>query len=51
MDEERPHGIVVKVLDCDIVVREFELELRYYFHFRTNTIGKGIKPVISSAMD
>ena len=24
-------------MDCEIVVSEFELQLRYYVHFRTNT--------------
>ena len=30
------------VLDCDILVCEFELQSRYYVHFRTNTRGKSI---------
>ena len=37
-----PGGVVVKVLDCRIVESEFELQSRYYVHFRTNTIGKGM---------
>ena len=32
---------MANVLDCDIVVREFELQSCYYVHFRTNTLGKG----------
>ena len=28
--------------DCDIVVSEFKLQSRYYFHFRINTLGKDI---------
>ena len=28
-----PHGAVDKVLDCDIVVSEFELQSCYYIHF------------------
>ena len=37
---------MIKALDCGIVVREFELQLRYYIHFRTNTLGKGMNPFI-----
>ena len=33
-------GVVANVLDCDIAESEFELQLRYYIHFLTNTIGK-----------
>ena len=29
------HGVVVNVLDCDIIVTKFELQPRYYIHFRT----------------
>ena len=41
-----PHSVMVKVLDCGIVVSEFELQSHYYVHFRTNTIGKGMNPLI-----
>ena len=37
-----PRGVMVKAMDCGIVVREFELQLRYYVHFRANTLGKGM---------
>ena len=33
------------VVDCDIVVSEFELQPRYYIHFQTNTLGKGMNPL------
>ena len=33
---------MAKALDGEIVVSEFELQLRYYIHFRTNNLGKGI---------
>ena len=33
---------VANVLYCDIVVSEFELQSRYYVHFRTNTHEKGL---------
>ena len=31
-------------MDCEIVVREFELQSRYYVHFQANTLGKGMNP-------
>ena len=37
---------MVKVMDCGIVVSEFVLQLRYYVHFRANTFGKGMNPLI-----
>ena len=39
-----PRGVMVKAMDCGIVVREFVLQLRYYVHFRANTLGKGMNP-------
>ena len=42
---------MVKAMDCGIVAREFKLQLRYYVHFRTNTLGKGMDPFILPAMD
>ena len=45
-----PRGVIVKALDCGIVVSEFELQSRYYVHFRTNTIGKGMNPIILPVM-
>ena len=38
------HRVTVKSLNYEIVVSEFELQSRYYVHFRTNTIGKGMNP-------
>ena len=35
-----------KELDCDHKVSEFELQSRYYVHFRTYTHDKYIKPLI-----
>ena len=29
---------------------EFELQSRYYVHFRANTLGKGMNPLILPAM-
>ena len=39
-----PRGVMVKAMDCGIVVSEFVLQSRYYVHFRANTLGKGIEP-------
>ena len=33
-----PRGVIVKAMDCGIVVREFVLQSRYYVHFRANTL-------------
>ena len=35
-------------MDCRIVVSEFVLQLRYYVHFRANTLGKGMNHYCSS---
>ena len=35
---------MVKKIDCKIVVSEFEFQSRYYVHFRTNILGKGMNP-------
>ena len=45
-----PRGIMVKAMDCKIVVCEFVLQSRYYVHFRANTLGKGMNPLIRPAM-
>ena len=57
-----PRGVMVKALDCGTVVREFELQRRYYVHFWTNkfiyisciyddnTLGKGMRPFIFPCM-
>ena len=41
---------MVKAMDCEIVVSEFVFQSRYYVHFRANTFGKGMKPIILPAM-
>ena len=50
LNGQSPHGVVGNVLDCDIVVREFELQSRYYIHNRVYTYGEDmnnfIPPVI-----
>ena len=47
---ERPSGVMVKAMDCRIVVREFVLQSRYYIHFGANTLGKGMNPLIFPTM-
>ena len=42
----RSNGVMVKAMNCGIVVREFVLQSRYYVHFRANTLGKGMNPLI-----
>ena len=41
---------MAKFLDCDPIVSEFELQSRYYVHFQTNTLAKGMSPFIVPAM-
>ena len=41
---------MVKAMDCGNVVSEFVLQSRYYVDFLANTQGKGMNPVILSAI-
>ena len=43
-----PRGVMVKAMDC--LVSESVLLSRYYVHFRANTLGKGMNPLILPAM-
>ena len=45
-----PRGVMVKALDCGIVVSEFVFQSCYYVDFRANTLGKGMNPLILPAM-
>ena len=45
-----PRGVMVKAMDCGIVVSEFVLQSHYYVYFRTNIFGKGMNPLILPAM-
>ena len=36
-------GAGINALDCNIVIREFELLSHYFVYFRTNALGKGMK--------
>ena len=40
-----PCGVMVKAMECRIVVSEFKLQLHYYVHFQTNTLGKKYEPL------
>ena len=42
-----PRGVMVKAMDCGIVVSEFVLQSRYFVHFQANTLGKSIEPLYS----
>ena len=44
-----PRYVMVKALDCGMVVSEFELQSHYYVHFRTNMFGKGMYLLILPA--
>ena len=37
---------VANVLDCNIIESRFKLQLCYHIHFQTNTLGKGMNPLI-----
>ena len=41
---------MVKAMDCEIVISEFEIQSRYYVHFRKNTHKKCMNPLILPAM-
>ena len=45
-----PCGVMIKAMDCGIVVSEFELQSLYYVHFWINTLGKGMNPLILQGM-
>ena len=40
-------SIMAEMMDYGHKVIEFELQSRYYVHFRTNTLGKVMNPLIS----
>ena len=43
---ECPCGVMVKAQDCDI-----ELQAHHYVPFQTNTLRKGMKPLIFRSID
>ena len=42
-------GVVANVLESDVVVSKFKLQSYSYVHNRTNTFGKGMKPLIPTS--
>ena len=40
---------IIKVMDYGMIVSEFEHQSRYYVHFRANTLGKDMNPLILPA--
>ena len=47
---ESLHDIVANMLDGDIVVSRLKLQSHYYIHFWTNTLRKGMNPLIPPTM-
>ena len=45
---ERPHGVIVKAIDCEIIVSKFELQSCYYVHFRKQYPWEMYEPPYSS---
>ena len=41
---------MANVVDCSLKVNNFKFQLHYYIHFWTNTLGKGMKPLICPVM-
>ena len=39
-------SVMVIAMECRIIVSEFELLLHYHIHVQTNTLGKGMRPLI-----
>ena len=49
-DFGKSRGAMVKAIDFRIEVSEFQLQSRYYVHFQTNILGKGMNPFILLAV-
>ena len=47
---KKNEAVLVKAMDCGIVVREFIPQSHYYDHFLANTLGKDMNPLILPAM-
>ena len=45
-----PHSVMVKALDCGLVLSQFKLQSHHCIRFQTNTLGKGMNPLILPAM-
>ena len=44
-------SVVASMLDCDIVVCEFQIQSPYYVHFCVNTLEKIMNPFVPPAKD
>ena len=42
---------MAKVLDCSLKVSKFKIQLHYYIHFQTDTLGEKYEPLYPPAMD
>ena len=42
--------IMANMLDFNLIVSKFKLQLCYYIHFQTNTLGKGMNLLIPSQL-
>ena len=47
LEDTKEEIVMIKALDCNIKVSEFELQLYYCLHFWTNTYGKVMKFLIA----
>ena len=47
---KNPSVIVVNVLDCYIMKSEFEPQFRYYVHFRTKILRKGVLSLVQKIL-
>ena len=45
-----PCSIMAKILNSDLKVSEFKLQLCYYVHIQSYTLGKSMNPLILPAM-
>ena len=49
--ERSPHSLMANVLDCDIIVSKFKLQLSYYIHFQTNALWERYEPFYSPSCE
>ena len=45
-----PHGVMVKAMDCRIIVSNFKFQSHYYIHFWTNILGKSMNSLSSQLL-
>ena len=45
-----PWGVMAKMQNCGLEVSKPEFQFHYYIHFWTNTLVKGMNPLITPAM-